>query len=438
MKRTKKSTTILRNLSRFYFIFIIFIAIPTSGSLAQLIGTDSYELQMAPDLWFNTVDGVLVGLRFRGEDPRTFLDGPHRLNAGIWLGTRIPETPVSYYISYSNPLEHISGPNSTGEFRVVSSIGTGLHHHEAGLQKRWQPGFDEYVSSDLRKFIGVYRRFDSDYVHYDAQWQHDPVFYLRAFTRKRDRNSLGRWTINLTGITGMPVDPTDDFVNFSGNITTRPDVLGLEGFFGKVDMELLQQVLLPAQFYLRTRFFAGISSHTLPQEHRYLASDAAAFDWMDSRATRARGTIPQDWMSGGWVHVAGGPGLRGYTFQVTEQLEAGLPGWSQYAFSFNMDVNYPNPVNTYFAKIPYLGDFLKLESYLFSDAGLLHEGSEWQTIRMDAGAGFMLSLNIPDYLGQDRGFFIRYELPVWLSDVPDGEDSFAIRHLLGLGSNFRF
>ncbi len=50
----------------------------------------------------------------------------------------------------------------------------------------------------------------------------------------------------------------------------------------------------------------------------------------------------------------------------------------------------------------------------------------------------MLSFNIPDYLGRDRGFFIRYEIPFWVSEVPGDEDNFDIRHVLGVGSQFRF
>lgn len=404
---------------------------------AQIIATDSYEIDIAPDIWFNSVDGIIAGVRFRGEDPRTFLDGPHRIHAGIWLGTRFPDHPVSYAFSWAHPVAAITGINSEGGLRFFSSMRTGLHLHETGLQKRWQPGFDEFVSSDFGVRIGFYKRFDEDYLLYDALWQTDPVVYLRSSFRKRDRNALGRWTLALQAMSGMPVTDDDPYIDFTGRQSMRPEELGQEGLFGRLQLELMQQIDMPSGFQIRTRLFGGISSAGTPPEHRFLSSDAAAFDWHDSALTRARGTIPTSWMRSGWVQVPGGPGLRGYTFQTTSLLEAGLPAWSQHALSFNLDFYFPNPLNRYFARIPYAGDLLKLESYLFADAGYLDNGTGWQDPVMDAGAGLMLSLNIPDYLGQDRGFFIRYELPLWLSEPEPDENGFEIRHLLGLGILFR-
>lgn len=416
---------------------IILVLLPLDKANAQIIRTDSYEVGIVPDLWFNSVDGISVGIQFRGEDPRTFLDGPHRITAGIWLGTRMPAHPVSYAFSWAHPITAISNANSEGGVRVLSSMRTGLHLHELGLQKRWQPGFDEYVSSDLLFMMGFYKRFDGDYLLYDALWQDDAVAYLRSSFRKRNRNTLGRWTLALSAMSGMPVSAEAPFVAFSGQETVRPEELGQDGLFGRIQLEFMQRMDMPAGFYVRSRLFGGISSKAVPPEHRYISSDAAAFDWHGSALTRARGTVPTGWMRSGWVQVPGGPGLRGYTFRTTDLLEDGLPAWSQQALSANIDLYFPNPVNRYFSSIPYAGDLLKLESYLFTDAGYLHDGADWQDPVMDAGAGLMLSLNIPDYLGQDRGFFLRYEIPFWLSETWDGENNFRIRHLLGLGMVIR-
>ncbi len=404
---------------------------------AQIISMDSYEVDFAPDLWFNSVDGVIVGLRLRGEDPRTFLDGPHRIHAGVWLGTRFPDHPVSYAFSWAHPIAAITDVNSEGGIRIASSIRTGLHLHEAGLHKRWQPGFDEFVTSDFEFRAGIYKRFDQDYLLYNALWQTDPVVYLRSSFRKRDRNSLGRWTLALHAMSGLPIATHDPFIDFAGQQTPLPDDLGQEGLYGQMQFQIMQQIDMPSGFHVRTRLFGGVSSEATPPEHRFMISDATAFDWHGSAFTRAKGTIPTQWMRSGWVQVPGGPGLRGYTFHTTRLLEDGLPAWEQHALAVNLDFYFPNPVNRNFARIPYVGDLLKLESYLFADAGYVYDGRDWQDPLTGAGAGLMLSLNVPDYLGQDRGFFIRYELPLWLSDPEPGENEFEIRHLLGVGILFR-
>ena len=416
---------------------IIILTLTAGRSGAQIISTESYEVGIAPDLWFNSVDGVIVGLRFRGEDPRTFLDGPHRVHAGIWLGTRFPDHPVSYAFTWAHPIAAITGINSEGGVRVASSMRTGLHLHEAGLHKRWQPGFDEFVSSDFGFNAGIYKRFDQDYLLYKALWQTDPVIYLRSSFRKRDRNYLGRWTLTLHASSGLPITTDDPFIDFSGQQTPLPDNLGWEGLYGHMQLQIIQQMDMPSGFHARTRLFGGASSEATSPEHRFIISDATAFDWHGSAFTRAKGTIPIHWMRSGWVQVPGGPGLRGYTFRTTRLLEDGQPAWAQHALAVNFDFYFPNPVNRYFARIPYVGDLLKLESYVFADAGYVNDGRGWQDPLTDAGAGLMLSLNIPDYLGQDRGFFIRYELPVWLSEPEPGENEFKLRHLLGLGILYR-
>ena len=183
---------------------------------AQIISLDRYEVGVAPDLSFNSVDGIIVGARFRGEDPRTFLDGPHRIRAGIWLGTRLPDHPVSYAFSYTHPIAALTDVNSEGGIRLSSSMRTGLHLHEAGLHKRWQPGFDEFVSTETGFHVGFYKRFDSDYLLYETLWQENSVAYLRSDFRKRDRNRLGRWTLAFSGMTGLPVSTDDPYIGFSG------------------------------------------------------------------------------------------------------------------------------------------------------------------------------------------------------------------------------
>ncbi|MDG5765925.1 hypothetical protein QA596_00510 [Balneolales bacterium ANBcel1] len=423
----------------FFCVFMLFVTVVTTHQThAQIVSGEGYELRVAPDVWFNAVDGILLGARFRGEDPRTFLDGPHRLSAGFSLATWLPDTPVSYHISYTHPIAAITAPRSEGAVRLFSSMRAGVHLHEAGIRKRWQRGFDEFVATDVRFDAGLYKRFDDDYLIYNDLWQDDPVLFVRSSVRRRDHNALGRWTFRGAAIAGAPLSTDAQFLDYSGLPADRPDGTGPEGLFGQLQLELLNQIGISGPFYARTRLFAGFSSDALPPEHRYLPSDAAPFALLDSRFTRARGTIPQGWVESGWIHIPGGPGLRGYSMQTAEALETAGPPWVRHAFSGNIDIYYPNPVDTYFSKIPYLGDLLRFESYVFADAGLFHDHNGWQQVQANAGAGFMLSLNIPDYMGRNRGFFIRYELPVWLSE-PAGEDSaLDVRHLLGVGAQFLF
>ena len=59
----------------------------------------TYQFSPYPDLWYNDIDGIRIGARLLGEVEGTFNDGPHRLDAGLWVGSKIPSNPVSYYFS---------------------------------------------------------------------------------------------------------------------------------------------------------------------------------------------------------------------------------------------------------------------------------------------------------------------------------------------------
>jgi hypothetical protein len=148
--------------------------------------------------------------------------------------------------------------------------------------------------------------------------------------------------------------------------------------------------------------------------------------------------------------VAGGPNLRGYTHQDIEAFQAACAnctideldaqgfGLFSSVAAFNAEFDYPNPVKALFNQLPYIADFITLRSYLFLDTGSTFDDVDnTNSILADAGAGFALSLNIPDYLGKPRGFVIRYDIPFWLSDPASG-DSFEYRSLFGFGAIISF
>src|SRR5699024_8592403 len=102
-----------------------------------------YQISPAPDIWYNSVDGMRVGLRLRGEVPGTFGDGPHRINAGVWLGTRFPDHPVSYFFSVTEPIPGLSDFGSEASINIETLYRTGFQSHGFTFNKRWQAGFEE-------------------------------------------------------------------------------------------------------------------------------------------------------------------------------------------------------------------------------------------------------------------------------------------------------
>jgi hypothetical protein len=400
------------------FTGILLFVQPDTGK-AQ---TSGYELIPAPDLWYNDVDGIRIGLRMKGQIPGSFEDGPHRLDAGIWLSTWFPDLPVSYYLSYTNPIDQWSDFGSEASYQLISSVRTGYHIHGIALNKRWQQGFDERVYRELRLFNSYERRFDDEYAAFPNLWSDIHKIKTTLSAELRDEHRLGWYKLEANA--------TAQYVDTPFTVFTA---------------SALQDIDLHRYWGVKLRFFTGIASSDAAPEYLFTRSTSQAIHTLGNGVTRAKGTIPQPWMRSGNFQIAGGANLRGYTsqdiatFYSDEPNVFVLPLVLNSVAAVNAEFDYFNPVALAFNAIPYLSEFLTFRSYLFFDAGrsLRLNQNDPETFFADAGTGFSLSLNIPDYLGKSRGFVLRYELPFWLSD-PAGEDSFKVRHLFSFGGVITF
>jgi len=396
----------------FLVLFSLVLSLP-NGAWAQ-IKFDNYEVLAAPDLWYNDVDGVRVGLRLKGLVPGTYDDGPHRLDFGIWLGTWIPDDPVSYYLSFTEPIDSFSSFGSEGAVEFISSARTGYQMHGVGLKKRWQKGFNEFIYKESSIYIMYNQRFNSNYVEFPLLWQEKALTMAQMDFEMGEENSFGRFRLRHDVDVSIPVDQ-DAFVRYEGKIR--------------------QEFQIKERLFLDARGFLGLASDNTTPEYRFSHSYASAVEWVERGLTRAEGTIPEDWMRSGTILVDGGPNLRGYTEQDIDAVKEGRPVLLQSIGAVNLELNYPNPVDKKFNEIPILGDFVEMRSYLFFDTGSsLGVGDFEETdLLSDAGFGFNFSINIPDYLGKPRGFKIRYDVPFWLSD-PGSENKVKYRNIIAVGA----
>lgn len=394
------------------FLSLLGIIIIPPQSTAQ--NNSSYELLPAPDVWYNSVDGIRVGLRLRGQMSGTFGDGPHRMNAGIWLGTKFPANPVSYYFKFTEPIPSISDFGNEGSISLESSIRTGFQSHGLIFDKRWQNGFDEKNYKELSVGVRGEERFNLDYLLYQQLWQTNWLYLANVTVDITNTNGLGRY-----------------FLSFSGDA----NIAGNHDSFLRGDINFRQQVKLSRYFSLSSRFYTGLASDNTSPEYLFSHSFKSPRFWMDSGLTRARGTIPPNWLELGNIQVAGGAGLRGYLSENIEALNnQGIPLYTSLS-ALNLEFNYPNPLDNAINNIPVIGGLAELRSYLFFDSGtsLGISGLEESRTLSDAGAGFQLLFNIPDYLGKSRGLVLRYDMPLWLSH-PGSDNAFEFRNVIGIGA----
>jgi hypothetical protein len=387
-------------------------------TLAQSTNNDGsgYHVIPKPDAWYNSVDGLRLGLNLKGEVPGTFNDGPHRLNLGIWGASKLPDLPVSYYISFIEPIESLSDFGSEANIQFISSIRAGYDYHAIAFNKRWQIGFDESNYRKLCFSVNAQKMMNDKYRLFPAKWNKDWLTQFTILFESKNKNSLGEYFYKLRLHTGIPVQ-SEFYEQFTGSYN--------------------QKVKIGAGFDIAGRFFTGMSSKKVPLQLLFNRSLASPVDWMVNGLTRARGTIPPLWLREGWIQVTGGPGLRGYTKQDVSNEFKGKGNQYLNFSAANIELDYPNPLGNAFKKIKVLGDLFKLRSYIFWDSGSALSFSNGPFIRKmnaDAGPGFALSLSLPDNTGYMKNIVLRYDIPLWLSNPDLNENQFHYRNVIGLSA----
>lgn len=414
--------------NRYFLIAYLLFLIPGQSYAQQ----EKYKLEFAPDLWYNSVDGIRIGTRVLGDMEGTFQDGPHRLDAGVWLGTNFPDAPVSYYASFTEPIPSLSDYGEEFNLQITSSIRAGYSQHGLAFNKRFQKGFDELRYQEFSLSISQEKAIDNVY---------RPIMFSET-----DWKTLAGIDFRTNGFT--PIGELKTSVALKQNINAA------SGNFSIGKAELSHLTDLGSGFGLNLRMFGALVSSDAPSEYKYSLANRDPISWLNTGLTRASGTIPDTFYENGIVQVAGGFNLRGYNLETFIDPQGNTDHTKSYfgtidkGVSLNSEILFPNFINSLLDRT-IMGDFIHLRSYVFHDVGIVSGSTLPDDVSLnvdktfaDAGVGFQFSINIPDWLGKDRGFAIRYDMPFWLSD-PDGlaryppgkgDSQFKFRGLLGFGA----
>lgn len=405
------------------FISCVFFLIGFSSSnLRAQENTNRYKVSPYPDFWFNSVDGIRGGVRFLGEMEDSFKDGPHQLDAGFWISSKFPDLPVSYYFSLIEPIPALTDYRNEASIQFISSIRTGFSQHNVAFNKRWQKGFNEYNFQEIRFEFSREKLIDSAYRPFPLLWDENWKNLLKFSSEVERINNLGRFGLNLSLIQ-----------NIKGDIDA----------FTVGEIEIFQNVEIAKNLGFYFRGFSGLTSSESTNEYLFSLSTGSQIHKIENGISRARGTIPQNWLEAGFVHTQGGANLRGYSFYDYNLFADGENALYRSIWAVNTELQFPNPVEKALQSISVVGPLIQFKSYAFFDFGEASNyvntiGTGKENIIADVGLGLQFSANIPDYLGKDRAIFVRYDMPLWLSDPINSDDNFKFRNLLGVGAIFNF
>lgn len=422
---------------RIVFIVIGLMCFLPGFGWSQVFETDRFEFGISPDLWYNSVDGFQVGVMGGIREPGRIQEGPHFLDYGMLVGTRYPDITFHYRLNYRHTIiSHVDLERLSANLRSYRR--DGFQNHGAGLRWSTRSENEKQVWSVSSQYY-AHEIYNDRYQIYDHLWSEGWTDIVRI---NADLTYWGDWHRNSSFFVDARLSP--------GAFDTNE--------FARVEAAAQHRFRFSESLGLNTRVYAGWVSDKPPSPYYLNFAGASIIDLQDSRFTRARGSVPPSWIKNGFFHKSGGANLRGF-----QQKEAGLreqpaldtqstpsneplaPVTESMA-AFNTELEIPNPLNRWMQSFSVVGEFIKFSSYLFNDTGIIslrenhspadtNDSTFWL---VNTGVGFELSFNAPDYLGRERGFQVRFDIPFWFFDSNNDRSTFELRPILGLGSIYNF
>jgi aminopeptidase N len=407
-----------------------------------------YNAFMRPDIWYNSVDGIKLGIHFDGA----YMNYLRKLYATVWVNTRLAAntkytafegqswwygvSPIDYTVRYETPLKTINQKMNIG---VQSRYMDGMARHSI------YTSYDITPQSNIKlEATTLYR--NGLYAHYYPLFQNEWSSYLHAGTRTSQQNAYMQlqWNNTYSYKRGYG----------KNNITIRAPFTYQYAY---IQGEQVNHWFIK-KLDIKTRLFARFGTgNNIPTESALYLQGANPEDMMENKFDRSQGIVPasmggyatdnfSNWQSGGGLN------LRGYNgYYAIDQDTTNGPQYINYKGRSGAAVNVEIDVDQYITFKPNtLRDYLHLDVYLFGDAGIISRGKlnnqnipeltpvkQWSKIRMDAGIGTAWTIKKFGPFEKVPPFTIRFDMPLFLSAPPFAKPDFvSFRWILGVSRAF--
>ncbi|MEN9345705.1 MAG: hypothetical protein RLZZ60_1174 [Bacteroidota bacterium] len=374
----------------------------------------------SPDLWFNAVDGLKIGVNTHFE----YVKAKHVFDWSIWYNSGIGaeqnynssvRKPLSYALSYSN----LVGKDAFIYWNT--KFLDGVYYDDLGFKKTFgQNTFNIHFKSIV---------LDS----------HASVYWPSANSIEREAKAN----------TSIIVDYIRQYKYLHGNGTIKSSLRGSslskDYGYGSFKLEVINNNHF-GKLDLKTRFyFQHIAGNAIPEEVLLNLASANMEDLLESKFTRSRAWIPPSYLGYGvntnHFQMGGGLNLRGYAGYLAPVNANG----NQYNL-FQGNGGVSGSVELDFDRLvkwqPKLTkQYLHIDAYAFADAGLIYQ-TTYQTvvqspIRMDAGLGMAASIYKWGKRNLIQPFTIRLDAPVFLNTPPFVASGYLQnRWVIGIGRSF--
>lgn len=403
---------------------------------------------LRPDVWYNPVDGVKLGLHVESSYMATM----HQLSATIWFNTHLLQdrrywvgqtgglyskhTPISYVVNYTSP---INRNNPKLKLVLNSRLLDGMWYHRGGFD--WLMNGNNTISINAQT-MWRNRTTDFDYLIYANEWssvQARPNSSVNAAWSHsyRYKRGAGRYTLSLRA----PL--------LTGNSATSFN-------YSYVQAEAVNYNRL-GKLEVRTRLFGryGTGSN-IPYESALWLAGANPEELMDNKYTRSKGFVPEEWHSisryeTNHFQQGGGLNLRGYAgyFIADERNGQVLIGYKgRSGASASAEVAFDRYINL---RPRFTRRWLSADVYAFADAGMIELSNApnlnnywnvvpttmWSDLRVDAGLGMALTIKRWGKFSKAKPLTVRVDVPAFLNRPPYANPQYvAFRYVVGINRTF--
>jgi len=403
----------------------------------NLVRWDKQRNFLRPDVWYNSVDGIQLGVHIEGS-----YFGKFNYASTVWGNTTLANSTTYNYDNGFIPFAFtLQTRYNTTKFWKQSSLHKyasyygGISNVKFGFEKIFRKQ-DQRNSRYSKIFFNIksirnYKNYEH-YLLYPEMWGNGSLqsglnnnslnvgFYKNYFYK----NGTGEYTLNLRS----------PFVYSDYN-------------YSWINLNSINAINV-SKFELRSRVFAQIGLSTVyPLESALMLSGANNEELLENKYTRANGFIPYNWVgynaTTNHFHQGGGLNIRGYSgyYAVENSSKNGTDSlfegyYSNSGASWNIELDFDK-----FIKIKTKGVLknLKFDTYLFNDMGLLSFNQPNKNVllgrfRVSSGIGTALTIKMSPY--NINPLVLRFDMPLFLNSPPFEENYFQFRYVLGVNRTF--
>lgn len=378
-----------------------------------------------PEVWYNKIDGIKVGLNFSGN----YYNFKHIYSATFWYNTSLLNKDL--YVNNKPLFLNFSLNYKTRIGKMLDFTARAKHLDAFSL---FETGLEKQVKND--KFQLSYKIFNFgaiDNFYKDSKDKNFFDYYFYPQFADYGRNA----SINFSY--QHPVKYRAG--NSTINVSARNNSFFSQYNYSGISAKIINQNPIGKKLKLYSRIFCQILDGNVPNASKLFAAGANLEEMTESKFYRSAGIFPSEMAGFGnqtgeySLHAGGGlniRGMNGYMALNSANNDTFYVYYGNKGVSANLEIEF----GKYFKKpnALILNNF-SMNPYLFADCGMLWGSRNNSGFRADAGLGTTLTIDFGKY-DNLKPLTLRFDFPMFLNRVEPGGSFFKFRYLVGINRAF--